>query len=128
MASSDAAHRLFEIGGDLRGGSFGGLEGDVAGKALGDDNVDDAFADAVALHEAAVIETGQVEVAQQGRCGLHFLDALDFFGADIEQADGRALKSQDDPRHRRAHDRKIDEVAGVGAHRGADVEHDGLPP
>ena len=50
-----AAHRRAQIGGDLPGGAFGGLQRDVAGKALGHDDIDRALADIVAFDEAVIV-------------------------------------------------------------------------
>ena len=66
----------------------------------------------------------QAGLAQDAAGGLYLLDALDLLDADIEQADGRLLDAEHDARHRRAHDREIDEMLRVAADRGADVEHD----
>ena len=89
-----AVHRLPEIGGDLLGCAFGRFQGDVAGEAFGDDNVNVATADAVALDKAGVGQARQVGFSQDLRSFLDLLDALDLFRTDIEQAAGRSLAAQ----------------------------------
>ena len=49
--------RIAQIGANLPRRAFGGLERDVAGKAFGDDDVDGALADVVALDEAVIDES-----------------------------------------------------------------------
>ena len=56
--------RVAHIGADLAGRALGGLERDIAGKALGDDHVDRALADVVALDEAVVGEARAAGVGQ----------------------------------------------------------------
>ena len=119
-------HRALEIFGHLPGGAFGRLERNVAGKAFGDDDVDRAFADVVAFDEAVIIEARQFLLAQDGGRLAHRLEALGLFDADIEQTDARAIEAEQDARHGGAHHRKIDEVVGVRADRGAEIEHDGF--
>ena len=58
------AHRVAQILADLLGRAFGGLQRDIAGEALGDDDVDRALADIVALDEAVIVEMGQSRLAQ----------------------------------------------------------------
>ena len=60
-----AAHRLAQILGDLPGRAFGRLQRNVAGKPLGDDHVDGAFADIVALDEAAIVHGCQRGLPEQ---------------------------------------------------------------
>ena len=118
------AHRVAHPLRDLLGGAFGGLERDVAGEALGDEDVDRALAEVVALDEAVIAQVGQRGFTQHATRRLDLLYALDLFDADIEQTDRRAIDVEDDARHRCAHDRQVDQVLGVGADRRADVEDD----
>ena len=53
---------------------------------------------------------------------------LDLLDADIEQPDGRPLEVEQHARHRAAHHREIDQMLGIGADRGAEVEHDRSRP
>ena len=111
---------------DLARRAFGGLERDIADKAFGDHHVDHALPDVVAFDEAHVIEERQVALAQDLAGLAHLFQALHLLDPDIEQADGRALLAEQDARHRRAHHREIDQMRGIGADRGAEVEHDRL--
>ena len=79
-----ARHGGLEILADLPGGAFRRLQGDVAGKALDDDDVDHALADLVALDEAAIVER-QLGALQPGVRLAHLLGALDLLDADVEQ-------------------------------------------
>ena len=56
----------------------------------------------------------------------HRLEAFGFFDADIEEAYGRTIMAEQDARGGGAHHGQIDEVVGIGADRGADVEHHGF--
>ncbi len=53
------AHRVAHILADLLGGALGGLERDVAGETLGDDDVDRALAEIVAFDEAVIARFGK---------------------------------------------------------------------
>src|SRR5438270_11440551 len=63
-----------------------GLERDVAGEAVGDDDVDVAGEDVVAFHEAHVVEPAARE---QGLGRLHQLVSLHVLLADVEKTDAR---------------------------------------
>ena len=56
----------------------------------------------------------------------HLLEAFDLFDADIEEADRRPFEAEQHARHGGAHHREIDQMLGIGADRGADIEHDGF--
>ena len=68
------------------------LQRDVAGEAVGDDDVDDAGTDVVALDEA-VEEDRRALAAQHGRGLTQLLVALQFLGADVQQADPRLVEA-----------------------------------
>ena len=119
-----ALHRGAQILADLAGGAFGGLERDVAGETLGDDDVDLAVADVVAFDEADIVEIGHLPFAQNAAGLADRLETFDFLNADIEKADGRPLEPEQDARGSRAHDREIHQMLGVRSDRGADIEHD----
>ena len=113
-----------QIVADLPGGALGGLERDVAGEAFGDHHVDRALADVVAFDEADDIRDRAGPLAQDPAGFAHLLVALHLLDTDIEKPDGRALEAEQHARHGAAHDGEIDEMLGIGADRGADVEHD----
>ena len=69
-------------------------------------------------------EPRQIGLAQQPSGLLDDLDALDLLDADIEEPDRRPLDVEENAGHRRAHDRHVDEMHGVGPDRRPDVEHD----
>ena len=58
--------RRLQLGGDEPGHALGGLQRDIAGEAVGDDHVDRALGDVVALDEAVVV---QVEAGPRAGCG-----------------------------------------------------------
>src|SRR2546430_9477456 len=60
-------HGAAQIFGDLPRGAFGSLQRDIAAKALSDDDVGGAFADAVALDKTDIFELGKIHTAQQLR-------------------------------------------------------------
>ena len=111
---------------DQLGGAFGGLERDIAGEAVGHDDVDRAFGDIVAFDEAGELDRQRGIVAQDVRRALHRVVALHVFGADIENADGRPLEAQDGAREGLAHHREIDQLLGADDDVRADVEHHAL--
>ena len=119
-------HRSLEIFADLARRAFRGLERDIAGKAFGDDDVDLAAADIVAFDKTLIVEIGQVFFAQDAAGLAHLFETLGLFDADIEKAHGRPRQAEQDPRGGGAHDGEIDQVFGIGADRGADIEHDRL--
>ena len=82
------------------------------------------LAEVVAFDEAMIAHVWQLGLAQDPARRPHLLDALDLFDADVEQADGRTVDIEYDPRHRRAHHRQINKMLRVGADGRADVEHD----
>src|SRR6476660_5089420 len=118
-------HGCAKIFADLLSGSLGGLQGDVAGEAVGDHDVRSAVADFVALDKTAKFDRQQ-RVLERGIGGLDPVQSFDLLHADIEEANGRPLHAEQRPRHGRAHQSKFDELAGVGADIGADIEHDAL--
>jgi hypothetical protein len=112
---------------DQLGGTFRGLQRDVAGESVRHHHVDAARADAVAFDEAAEFD-GKPGGAQDMGGALHRLDAFDFLFADIEQAHRRPFDAEHDAREGLAHDREIDQLLGAAPGIGADVEHDALTP
>ena len=122
-----AAHGAPEVFANLARRALGGFQRDIAGKALGHDDVDRALADVVALDKAEILEAGQFFVAQHAAGFAHLFEAFRFLDADIEKADARPFDAEQDARGRGTHHRQIDEMLGVGADRGADIEHDRLP-
>src|SRR5271170_3084532 len=118
------AHRVAHVLAELFGGSFGGLQRDIAGEAFGYDHIDGALAQIVALDEPVIVEVRQFSFPEHAAGGLHLFDALDFLDPHVEETDGRAFDVEQDARHCRPHDRKIDQMLSVGADRRADVEHD----
>src|SRR6202047_3350061 len=105
-----AAKRFAQIFRYLIGRAFRGLQGDIAGEAFGDHDIDRSLANVVALDEAPVVEIWQTGLAQQAGGGLDLVDALDFLDPDIQQTHGRPVDGKDDPGHRGAHDRKTDTI------------------
>src|SRR5512144_2485381 len=101
-------HGSAKIFADLLSGSLGGLQGDVAGEAVGDHHVGGAMTDIVAFDKATEFD-GQRRVLQRGVGGLDLIQSLDLLDADIEEADGRPLHAEQSPRHGRSHQRELDE-------------------
>ncbi len=118
------AHGVAQIFAKLFGGSFGSFQGDIAGKALGDHDVHGSLADVVALDEADIIEVGALRLAQDAAGLAHLLETLDLLDPDVEEADRRPLEIEQHPRHGAAHGGERDEVLGIAADGGADIEHD----
>ena len=110
--------------GDEARRALGGLERDVARKAVGDDHIDLAARQLVALGEAVEAERQIVGVAQQRRGFLELVGALQFLGADVEQLHARLGEAEHAARIGRAHDRELDEVLRIALGVGAEVEHD----
>ena len=113
-------HGRAQILGHLPRRALRGLQRNVAGKALRDDDVDGASAEVVAFDEAAVFEPGMVHLSQDPARLAHVLDALDLLDADVEKPDRRAVEAEDRARHGGAHDGEVDQQRGVGANRRAD--------
>ena len=122
------AHRALEQCRELTRRAFRDLDRDVAGKSFGDDDVDHALADVVALDEADILEIRQACLAQDAAGVAHLLQPLDLLHADVEEADRGPLEIEHDARHGAAHHRHVDDVLGIGTDRGAHVEHDRLAP
>ena len=80
-----ARHGRAQIFGDLPRRAFRRLQRDIAGEALGDDDVDRAPAEIVAFHEAAILEARVVHLAQDPAGLAHLLHALDLLHPDIEE-------------------------------------------
>ena len=118
-----ARHGVAQEFGNLPRRALGRLQCDVAAKALGDDDVGGALADAVALDEADIIQLRQVHRAQQLGCLANLLAALDFLDPDIEQSDGRPFQIEQHARHRAAHHRQRHQMMRIAADGGAEVEH-----
>src|ERR1700733_4542061 len=116
-------HCTFEVFADLAGGALGGFKRNVAGKAFGDDDVDGALADIVALDEPQIVEAGQFFFAKDTTGFAHLFEAFGFFDADVEETHTGTIKAEQNPRGGSSHDREIDEMLGIGADRGANVEH-----
>ena len=119
-----AVHLALEDLAELAGGALGRLERDIAGKAFGHHHVDRPLADVVALDEAGIFDLRPLTFAQDAAGLAHLFEPLDLLDADIEQPDRRPLEAEQHPRHGAAHGREVDEMRGVGADRGAEVEHD----
>ncbi len=65
----------------------------------------------------------------QDLAGLaHLLESLHLLDADIEEPDRRPVETEQHARHGAAHGGEIDEMPGVGADRGAEIEHDRAAP
>ena len=69
---------------------------------------------------------GSGDFLQNGGGLSDLVDALHFLDADIEQPDRGLVDAEQCARHARAHQRELDELAGIGADIGANVEHDAL--
>src|SRR4051812_19423724 len=80
-------HGAAQVLADLLCRALGGLQGDVAGEALGHNYVHGALAEIIPLDEAVIGEVREVRLAQEAARLLDDLDALDLLGADIEEAD-----------------------------------------
>ena len=83
--------------------------------------------DIVAFDEADIVEIGQRLFAQYAAGLAHLFETLHLLDADIEEPHGRPRDAEQNARHGRAHHGEIDEMLGVGADRGADIEHDEFP-
>ena len=118
------AHGVAQIFAKLFGGSFGSFQGDIAGKAFGDHDVHGSLADVVALDEADIVEIAAIRLAQDAAGLAHLLEALDLLDPDVEEADRRPFEVEQHPRHGAAHGGERDEVLGIAADRGTDIEHD----
>ena len=103
--------------------AFAGLQRDVAGEAVGDDDVGGAGGNVVALDEA--VETrADVAGAQDFRSLADSIVAFHFFHADIQQTDRRGGQAEHGAGKGVAHDGELDQVARVAPHVGAEVQHD----
>ena len=107
--SAFSASRM--IGADLPGGALGGLQRDVAGKALGDDHVDGALADVVALDEAVVDEARAAGRREDPRRFLDLVEPLHLLGADVEQAHRRQVLVEQRAGQRRAENGEVGRAA-----------------
>lgn len=113
-----AAHQL--------GRTLGCLQGDVAGETVGDDHVDFALGDIVALDKADKFKRWIDGRAQQFGGATNLVMALQFLDADIQQADARAMPAKRRMRKIGTHDGKLHEVLRIAFNIGAEVQHHGL--
>ena len=108
-------------------GAFDGLQRDVAGEAVGHDDVHFPGADVVALDES--LEGNRRTLATKPQCGLaQFLMTLQFLGSDVQEADRRRAQAQQNLGEHAAHDGEFSKVLGVAFEIGAEVEHHRLTP
>ena len=119
-----ARHRFAQPRPDLAGGALCRLQGDVAGEALDDDDVDLAGADIVAFDIAAIFDRQALHLLQPEMGFLDLFRALDFLDADIQQADLGTIDMEQCAGHAGTHQGKVAELLGIGADVGADVEND----
>ena len=103
-------------------GALEQLEHDVAGEAVGDDDVDGAERDVAALDVAG---EEQARVVGEQPVGVdHEAVALALLVAVREQADARLVDAEHAGREGRAHVRELVQLIGPRIGRRADVEHD----
>ena len=95
-----ALERAAQQVGDEARGALGGLERDVAGETVGDDDVDLAARELVALGEAVEAKRQIIGLAQQRGRGLELVGALQFLGADVEQLHARLARARAPCAHR----------------------------
>ena len=117
-----AAEHLAQQVADQLQRALAGLQRDVAGEAVGDHHVGGAGGDVVALDEADELRR---DVAGAQRLGgqAQRVVALQFLGADVQQADGRRGQPEHGAREHVAHHGELDQVARVALHVGAEVQH-----
>src|SRR5689334_25246076 len=106
--------------------ALGRLQGNVAGKAFGDNHVHRPLAYVVAFDKAVIVEMRELAFAQDAPRLSDLLEPFDFLYADVEKTNGRTFDVKQHARHRAAHRREIDEVRFVGADRSANIKDDGL--
>src|SRR6516165_2030428 len=122
-----AAQLLFEIMGELARGALGRFECDVAGKTFRYHHVDGSLADIIALDEAGITEVRPASFTENFPGIAHRLQSLCFLYANVKEPDRWPLDAEQRGGHGAAHGSKADEMRGIGADRGAEIEHDGLP-
>jgi hypothetical protein len=118
---------LLEVLAELARSPLGGLERDIAGKPLGHHYVHRSLADIVALDEAGIFELRPLAGAQHLARLADCLKAFHLLNPDVEEAHGRPVESEQHRGHGAAHHREFDKMPGVGADRGAQIEHDRFP-
>ena len=89
-------HGFLEIDADLFGRALGGLQRDVAGKALDHHHVGRRVPDLIAFDEADIFGA-DVDLLQPAVRFPDLVDALDLLDADIEQPDARPLVAKQRP-------------------------------
>src|SRR5215471_2677580 len=93
-------------------GTLGGLQGNVAGEAVSDDDIRRPRTDAVTLDKAEEFDR-QLRGAQDVRSLLDGFDAFDLFLADIQERHRRAVDAEERASEGLAHDGEIDELARI---------------
>ena len=101
------------------------LQRDIAGEPVGDDHIDGAGRDVVALDKAVKTDRRHA-AAQPGGGATHRIVSLEVLGADIQQPDRRLRQPQHGAGEDVAHQRELHEVLGVAFDVGAEVEHHAL--
>src|SRR6516164_6613036 len=112
---------------DRVGGALGRFECDVAGKTFRYHHVDGSLADIIALDEAGITEVRPASFTENFPGIAHRLQSLCFLYANVKEPDRWPLDAEQRGGHGAAHGSKADEMRGIGADRGAEIEHDGLP-
>ncbi len=136
VAFHDAAEEGFELGDEFGGfghdfflevveegfgPAFDDFEGDVAGEAVGDEDVAGVFGEVASFDVANEVDEG---VGHDEFAG--FLDercAFFFFGADVEKSDFRVFDSADGFEVEGGHDGVLIEVSGFGGDVGSGITH-----
>mmetsp|Transcript_2615 Transcript_2615/g.4482 ORF Transcript_2615/g.4482 Transcript_2615/m.4482 type:complete len:311 (+) Transcript_2615:1720-2652(+) len=109
---------------DQARGAFAGFDGHIAGKAVCHDHIRDVAGDIAPFDKADEIEIGGIGLrANQIKGFLQFGAALVLFGSHIQQPDAGAGQVKPVAGIRRAHQRKAQEVVGIGAHIRAHIQH-----
>src|SRR5471032_2849707 len=102
------------------------LQRDVADETVAYHDVGGALEDVVALDVAVEVERAALVVSlQQLAGGLDHFVALDVLGADVQQADGRALDFFHGRDQHRTHDGELVQVMRFAIDVGAQVQHIG---
>src|SRR5690606_10476527 len=101
--------------GNLPRGSFGGLQGNIAGEALGHHHIDRSLADIIALDETVVVERCEIGggFTDQAAGLFDLLLSLHLLDPDIEKTDRRSIDLEKSARPGTAHQGKVEKLLGI---------------
>src|SRR5207245_7582474 len=119
--------RGFEKLAEKLGHSFRRFDGDVAGKSVGNDDVDGAGRDIVPFDEPVEMDRGD-SLADSSARAAYGVVSLQILRADVEQPDRRLHQTKNSSSEDVTHQGELNQVLLVAFNIGAEVQHHAFAP